>query len=814
MRDASAAALTERPGEASQSHEASEREDDDLTYNHTRVQQSSPGRGGDDSRHVQRATPDEAQVLSGERKAPSTGTTDRSLNYSMVDMERLDQGGDWKFNCSYTEAVSQERLDVEGGTETNVSDGGQKRTDLHDSFYTDSPALTKLTLKTGRYSNDQPPSNTLQPAHLSTKQLYASDPSTAAGDNKDPSRANGTTTASSGSNIVEIVNHFRKTQSNPNAPPLPASPPRRNRNPSYQRALRPDESVLAPLEGAEESIAEEDVETTGSVAEAPTNSHVQFTDSPESSRSTLKANEESTSILSMRSNTSHGESVKRSEGDTKFPQHNIRSLRQVVRGTSAVAGDQDRASPDSDKSHSSNSSSSKTPEMERSRTTREAAINSDLKRRAENQQLEPHLRDQKKMRTPEKHPRALTGGSSVTLHKLTSGYRASSGDFFSLSVEDSPHKQTTSEKEREEQDSKLESNQNRGPSDRLSTQSDSVVMLSGKEQKLKSCLKPGSVIQEPMPVPAPRKKRLKKKLSTQEKVSMSPSKSEAYNVQSSDDGGVELLSFSLGGAARVSSDSSPEGRASGARAPRTSAAATATNRPVSSPELRSPSDSKNKKPSSPNGQTQKKSSSSKGNPLLSRLFRKSSKSWSPQTVSLPGPRDSDTSVIVEDDYAHHPAAQHVADRSVVSHNIVLDGSLSFLKSSVDSEPTSGYYPETTVTEDNTSVFLNSDTFDSKGPNPNLDVAILQTPATPLTPVIPAAPPTPEVSVMSESEPPNEEGRPGPDITHSKVSDVPLRRSANRKTCRPDSGFWNRINATASSAFWSLDKEQRRFKVLW
>ena len=89
------------------------------------------------------------------------------------------------------------------------------------------------------------------------------------------------------------------------------------------------------------------------------------------------------------------------------------------------------------------------------------------------------------------------------------------------------------------------------------------------------------------------------------------------------------------------------------------------------------------------------------NPVLARFLKKpppplkpsSPMNNSPLNRSLPGLQENDSSVLVEDDYTPEPSLPILTtssilpqpDGSVISNNIVLEGSLSFLKNSVASE---------------------------------------------------------------------------------------------------------------------------------
>ena len=86
----------------------------------------------------------------------------------------------------------------------------------------------------------------------------------------------------------------------------------------------------------------------------------------------------------------------------------------------------------------------------------------------------------------------------------------------------------------------------------------------------------------------------------------------------------------------------------------------------------------------------------KVNPILAQYLRKfTTVPISPGNSSLPGPQENNSSVMVEDDYVPDSSLQASLtssflpqqDGSVMSHNIILEGSLSFLKNTGQSENT-------------------------------------------------------------------------------------------------------------------------------
>ena len=84
----------------------------------------------------------------------------------------------------------------------------------------------------------------------------------------------------------------------------------------------------------------------------------------------------------------------------------------------------------------------------------------------------------------------------------------------------------------------------------------------------------------------------------------------------------------------------------------------------------------------------------KVNPILAQYLRRfTTVPNSPQNSSLPGPQENNSSVMVVDDYVPDSSLQASQtssflpqqDGSVLSHNIILEGSLSFLKTTGQSE---------------------------------------------------------------------------------------------------------------------------------
>lgn len=111
--------------EKSNSQVCSESEEDDLLYNNTARERTPPsyrkhngdfGSQNDNNEHgSQNSVP-----------VPISTVEKSTLHYSMADMDRLDRKGDWKFNCSYNEAISQDGMT--SFTDEENDNSGQRMT--------------------------------------------------------------------------------------------------------------------------------------------------------------------------------------------------------------------------------------------------------------------------------------------------------------------------------------------------------------------------------------------------------------------------------------------------------------------------------------------------------------------------------------------------------------------------------------------------------------------------------------------------------------------------------------------------------------